>query len=163
MGSTVSLLDILKIGSSLSLRSLCRLGATLSIFSGARFGSSLSVLDFVHLGSSLSVRSIKATTVSDGTGTTYAKFTTNDIELAVWDSTTSSTRRGLTVTNIGGQLHGAWSSEATVTTSDRRLKKNIEPLYRTIAMQAKDRWGDSSGAGVAVPSRIGSTAGTQAV
>merc|ERR1711920_322088 len=111
-----------------------------------RFGSSLSVLDFVHLGSSLSVRGIKATTVSDGTGTTYAKFTTNDIELAVWDSSTSSTRRGLTVTNIGGQLHGAWSSEATVTTSDRRLKKNIEPLYRTIAMQAKDRWNRMGGA-----------------
>lgn len=140
MGATVSLFGFAAMGSSLSLRSLVRLGATLSVWSGARFGSSLSVLDFVHLGSSLSVRTIKATKVSDGTGATYAKFTTNDIELAVWDSSTSSTRRGLTVTSIGGQLHGAWASEATVTTSDRRLKKNIEPLYRTIAAQARDRW-----------------------
>merc|ERR1719282_1034625 len=84
--------------------------------------------------------------ICDGTGTTYAQFTTNDIELAVWDSTTSQTRRGLTVTNVGGTLHGAWSSEATVTTSDRRLKKNIEPLYRTIAMQARDRWNRKGGA-----------------
>jgi len=140
LGSTVSVVDFASLGSSLSLRSACRLGSSFAIFAGLRFGSSLSVLDFVHLGSCLSVGSIKATTVSDGTGTTYAKFTTASVELY------AGSQRGLSVTSNGGMLHGAWSSDATVTTSDRRLKRNIEPLYRTIAARANSLRGQAGAA-----------------
>jgi hypothetical protein len=138
IGSSVSVLDFANIGSSLAVRSFGRLGCSFSVFSGVRLGCSLSVLDFVHLGSTLSVRAIKATTVSDGVGTTYAKFTTSQIELYADSS------RGLTVDSNGGTLHGAWSSDATVTTSDRRLKRNIEPLYRTLAEQARRRLGEAT-------------------
>jgi hypothetical protein len=138
LGSSVSVLDFSSLGSSLSLRNYARMGESMSVFGFVHLGSSLSVLDFVHLGSTLSVRSIKATTVSDGVGTTYAKFTTSQIELYADSS------RGLTVDANGGTLHGAWSSDATVTTSDRRLKKNIEPLYRTLAEQARKRFGQAT-------------------
>jgi len=47
--------------------------------------------------------------------------------------------RAISTTAAGGTLHGAWASEAAVTTSDRRLKRNIEPLYRTLASRAKER------------------------
>jgi len=82
---------------------------------------------------------MKATTITDGVGTSYAKFSTSTIELYAASS------RGLTVDSTGGTLHGAWSSDATVTTSDRRLKKNIEPLYRTLAsrFQEKQQFTDS--------------------
>jgi hypothetical protein len=35
----------------------------------------------------------------------------------------------MTVTSSGGKLHGTWTSENTVTGSDRRLKRDIAPLY----------------------------------
>jgi len=157
MASTLSVFDLASFGSSLSIRSFVRLGSTLSIFSAVRFGSSLSVLDFVHLGSRLSVRNIKADTVSDGTGLTYAKFSLASLELY------SAAARGLAVTPTGGTLHGAWQSEATLTTSDRRLKRSIEPLYRTVAARANARWGEAgaaSGAGSETLLRRGSQGGT---
>jgi hypothetical protein len=40
-------------------------------------------------------------------------------------------------------LHGIWEADATITTSDRRLKTSIEPLYRTIASRAKERWSET--------------------
>eukprot|EP00932_Pfiesteria_piscicida_P018923 SRR837773.5764.p1 GENE.SRR837773.5764~~SRR837773.5764.p1 ORF type:complete len:342 (+),score=81.47 SRR837773.5764:462-1487(+) len=134
-GSSFSVLDIGHLGSSLSLRSFARFGSSLSIFGAARFGSSLSVLDFVQLGSSLSVGTIMSNTMKYAKTDTYAQFASSKIEFYV------SNTRSLQVTSTGGTLHGAWSSDATVTTSDRRLKKNIEPLYRTIAQQAVQRGG----------------------
>lgn len=107
----------------------------MSIFGGVRFGSSLSVLDFVQLGSTLSVGTIMTDKIRTGLTSTYAQFSSTKIELY------GEGTRGLTVTSTGGTLHGAWSSDATVTTSDRRLKRNIEPLYRTIANQATQRGG----------------------
>lgn len=40
-------------------------------------------------------------------------------------------------------LHGLWEADATITTSDRRLKTSIQPLYRTLAGRAKDRWSET--------------------
>jgi len=104
----------------------------MSLYGGMRFGASLSVFDFVQLGSSLSVGTVTADIVKYAKSNTYAKFASTKIELYAEDT------RGLTVEATGGTLHGAWSSDATVTTSDRRLKKNIEPLYQTIAHQAQE-------------------------
>lgn len=111
------------------------MGSALSICNRVRFGSSLSVLDFVTLGSSMSVRTIQTDTVKKGLTQTYATFSDTKIEMYAEGA------RGLQVTSLGGTLHGAWSSDATVTTSDRRLKRNIEPLYRTIQQRATARGG----------------------
>lgn len=94
----------------------------------------MSVLDFVNLGNTLSVSTIRTVTISDGTQDTYLKFGSTTLELY------AGAQKGMTVTVDGGNLHGAWAAEATITTSDRRLKRNIEPLYRTIADRARDRW-----------------------
>lgn len=140
-GSSISLMQFGVLASSLSLRSWARLGSSFSLFSSARLGSSLSVLDFVSLGSSLSVGTIQTDVVKHALSNTYAKFTETNIELY------AEANRALQVTSIGGTLHGAWASDATVTTSDRRLKRNIEPLYRTIAQRAESRGMGPGGAG----------------
>lgn len=79
---------------------------------------------------------------------TYAQFTADAIPPSPASHTPApkiefyvENTRSLQVTSTGGTLHGAWSSDATVTTSDRRLKKNIEPLYRTLSQQALERGG----------------------
>merc|ERR1719502_937836 len=57
-----------------------------------------------------------------------------------------SMRKDVTVGGTGNTvsiLHGVWEADATITTSDRRLKTSIEPLYRTIAARAKARWSET--------------------
>jgi hypothetical protein len=44
--------------------------------------------------------------------------------------------RALTASSTGGKLHGAWSADVAISTSDRRLKKDIEPLEAALAKQA---------------------------
>jgi len=41
--------------------------------------------------------------------------------------------RAMSVNELGGTLHGTWAADDTISTSDRRLKKSIVPLYRAIA------------------------------
>jgi len=152
LGSSMSLLDFASFGSSLSLRGFCRLGASLSIFASARFGSGLSVLDYVSLGSSMSVGSIKTARIGDGaepfnTGTRIefdfggggpsgpAPAPTMNFHIAGTHTMSMSTTVSV--------LHGIWEADATITTSDRRLKTSIEPLYRTIAARAKARWSET--------------------
>jgi len=145
LGSTLSVIDFSTLGSAMSLRSFYRLGSRLSVFTGVRFGSSLSVLDFVNLGNTLSVSTIRTVTISDGTQDTYLKFASTTLEVY------AGAQKGLTVNANGGNFHGAWAAEATITTSDRRLKRNIEPLYRTMADRARDRWSSSSAAATLGP------------
>jgi hypothetical protein len=40
--------------------------------------------------------------------------------------------KALTLESDGGILHGSWSAESSLVTSDRRLKKEIMPLQRTL-------------------------------
>jgi len=49
----------------------------------------------------------------------------------------------MSMTDTVSVLHGIWEADATITTSDRRLKTSIEPLYRTIEARAKARWSDT--------------------
>jgi len=42
----------------------------------------------------------------------------------------------MSITSTGGTLHGVWTTDQTVTTSDRRLKRSIVPLYRALAESA---------------------------
>lgn len=48
--------------------------------------------------------------------------------------------KSVTAETDGGILHGAWTSDAAIVTSDRRLKKEIVPLQRTLKsfMQLQD-------------------------
>jgi hypothetical protein len=55
--------------------------------------------------------------------------------------------RALTVAPTGGTLHGTWSADQAVSTSDRRLKKSITPLYKAIAESSEMARDRSSGMG----------------
>jgi acyl-[acyl carrier protein]--UDP-N-acetylglucosamine O-acyltransferase len=143
LGSSLSLRSFVRVGSSISLSGLSRfgsvfsmsvldfvhLGSSLSLRSFARVGSSVSVLDFLHLGSSLSLRSFAHVgssisiggTLQFGAADTYMRYNSG-VELRVGGN------RALVGTSTGGTLHGAWTSETTISTSDRRLKDNIDDL-----------------------------------
>jgi hypothetical protein len=160
----------------MSLRSFARVGSALSIFSTARFGSSLSVLDFVSLGSSLSVRSIRTSRIGDGVapfqgaggvGATidfeYGEASNvpggaSKMDFYVGGTHTMSMKKTVNV------LHGIWEADATITTSDRRLKTSIEPLYRTVAARAKARWSETRTDPAPGESRLrGQTSNEQAI
>jgi len=141
----------------------------LSIFASARFGSGLSVLDYVSLGSSMSVGSIKTARIGDGAELfnigTRIDFKYNaptlaspspspEMDFYVAGMHTMSMKTSVSV------LHGIWEADATITTSDRRLKTSIEPLYRTIAARAKARWTETRGEETA-PAIEGSLRGAQ--
>merc|ERR1719337_343845 len=40
--------------------------------------------------------------------------------------------KALTLESDGGILHGTWNAQNTISTSDRRLKREIKPLQRTL-------------------------------
>jgi len=145
IGASLSVLDFFHLGSALAVRSMARLGATLSLMGSTHLGSSLSVLDFVNLGSSVSIRGIVrcggelsvssnirvgsnaitfANTVAGSA--TYVREASNTLEFYVQGS------RSVTMESDGGILHGSWTMESTAVTSDRRMKKDIAPLQRTL-------------------------------
>jgi len=177
LGSSMSVLSFAKLGSSLSLRSLARLGSNLALFGCARFGSTVSVLDNLSLGSSLSVRGfvrlgsslslVGKLRVPDSiyflTSNTYLADDGTDLKMYVKGT------KAMTVESDGGILHGSWSVESNLVTSDRRLKKEIAPLQRTLrniipvpAEEAKERRAkatDQLSSGVAVAAADKSTDG----
>lgn len=89
------------------------LGSSLSLRSYLRVGSSLSVNGAIHLGNA-------NTKIEYDTSTGKTEFT-------------SDKYRGLSLDSSGGTLHGVWSADQAVSTSDRRLKRSIMPLYKAIA------------------------------
>jgi phage shock protein A len=42
------------------------------------------------------------------------------------------TNKGMSITSTGGTMHGVWTSEVVMTSSDRRLKTSIAPLYKAL-------------------------------
>lgn len=40
--------------------------------------------------------------------------------------------KAITIDSLGGQLHGQWEADATIEVSDRRLKREIYPLHRSL-------------------------------
>jgi len=153
---SMSVLDFVHLGSSLSLRSFGRVGSSVSVQGLARLGSvfSMSVLDFLHLGSSLSLRSLgrlgssvsvlglarfSALSLSEKVEfgqNSYIRYDSSSIEARVGNA------RGLSITSSGGTLHGVWSSDNVISASDRRLKKDIAPLGRTLAEEMRHARGD---------------------
>lgn len=126
----------------------------MSVFGMSRYGSSFSVLDVTNLGSSLSLRAFvrmgSCLSLAGSLGVGYLqklKFTDNDgagfylkdvtdgtaaNSEVLLGSTQSSGFKGMTFGVQSGVLHGLWNSDSTVSTSDRRLKKDIAPLGRAI-------------------------------
>lgn len=97
----------------------------------------MAVLDFLHLGSSLALRSFGRIGSSVSLGgvlqlagaDTYVRYNSG-VEITV------GSNRGLTVTSSGGSLHGAWSADSTISTSDRRLKEAIAPIEDVLGLHA---------------------------
>lgn len=150
-GASLSLLAFPNFGSSLSLRSCQRLGASLSMQGISRLGSSMSVNDEGHFGSSLSVRSYARLGSSLSLG--GALHFSNSKTYVRYDAAQHLTvrvggNRGMSITPTGGSLHGIWFSESAVTVSDRRLKRSIMPLAKSLAEEAKitQRSGEGAGA-----------------
>jgi len=140
-GESIAIAKIAHIGSSISIRQFGRLGSTFSVLGLSRFGSALSLVDFSNVGSSLSVRgfvrlgsglSIVGNLIApqkhifENLNTYIKEDTTNGLEFYVQGT------KALTLETDGGILHGSWNSESVFVTSDRRLKKEIAPLQRTL-------------------------------
>lgn len=157
-GSSVSVFGISRLGSSLALLDGACLGATVSLRSWNRLASSLSVLQFVQLGSTLALRSFlrhgSAMSLVDviRLGSTLSVFdsfclspgkivklpgwtisydaSSQDMHFTKLDSGGNS--RPLTIVPSGGNLHGTWSADSIISSSDRRLKRKVVPLQHTL-------------------------------
>jgi len=148
LGSSMSVFDFLHLGSSLSLRCFTRLGSSVSLLGMARVGSALSLVDCANFGSSLSVRSFArfGSGIQFTSSNTYITDTGSGLELYVSGS------RAATFDSTGGTLHGTWDADNALSMSDRRLKKDIMPLQRTLrdALSSAISEGASDQAGGAV-------------
>merc|ERR550514_2358750 len=133
---SLSVLDFLQLGSSLSLRSCVRLGSALSVMDFVQLGSSLSLRSFARIGASLSVAGHVGArlSVTDmlifGSSNTYIRYGNSAIETYV--DAANEPHKALSQTATGGTLHGAWTADAMLAISDRRVKKKVAPLYQTL-------------------------------
>jgi hypothetical protein len=91
-----------------------------------RIGSALSVKGDLKVGSTFYIGDSNYNKIVAGSGGTAYTFYADD-------GASASTKR-IEIAEAAGTsvLHGAWQSDTVVTTSDRRLKKNITPLYQAI-------------------------------
>jgi acyl-[acyl carrier protein]--UDP-N-acetylglucosamine O-acyltransferase len=145
-GSAMSMLDFAACGSSMSLRSYSRLGNSISAFDFVSIGSSMSLRSFARLGSSLSLSAPgsgtaslligKSKLISDNSKagdqsnpqfTIFADENSANKGISLYSGSGSPTH--------GGLLHGSWVSENTVSSSDRRIKYDVLPLFKTIMKQ----------------------------
>lgn len=96
----------------------------------ASLASSVSVRSFVRFGSYISVQdNVKVSSVlAFNSGTTYFKYDSTSATLMSYVGGV----KAMTIEDDGGILHGSWSAQVEITTSDRRLKKDIAPLQRTL-------------------------------
>eukprot|EP00444_Apocalathium_aciculiferum_P054008 CAMPEP_0183601614 /NCGR_PEP_ID=MMETSP0371-20130417/180533_1 /TAXON_ID=268820 /ORGANISM="Peridinium aciculiferum, Strain PAER-2" /LENGTH=237 /DNA_ID=CAMNT_0025813707 /DNA_START=448 /DNA_END=1161 /DNA_ORIENTATION=- len=71
----------------------------------------------------------------------------------------------MTIGPNGGILHGTWTADASVTTSDRRLKRSIVPLYRAISQSVprsqEQAQGRAEGSGGAAAAALRGSSGQQ--
>lgn len=130
----------------MSVRSFTRFGSALSLVDYAALGSSSSVRNYARFGSTISVQE----TIQLNRENTYIKYGTT-LELnedniqTLYDTIQvyaraidGTSKRGIGIRGGGGRLHGSWVADNTVSTSDRRLKKSIIPLYKAIETEGED-------------------------
>lgn len=145
-GSSSSLLDSAWLGLSVLVRSLTCLGPALLPVDYAAPGPSSLVRSHARFGSTISVQE----TIQLNRDSTYIKYGTtlelNDQNIqTLYDTiqvyaraTDGTSKRGIGIRGGGGRLHGSWVADNTVSTSDRRLKKSIVPLYKAIETEGEE-------------------------
>jgi hypothetical protein len=148
VGQSVSVLRFMCVGSSVSLRSFSRLGSNVSAIDFVNTGSSMSIRSYVRLGSTLSVA---GTNLRLGNAMFYDKVagTVSSLNIKV-GALTGAAEGGAAGRSVsftyntvgpveGGTLHGTWTTENAVSQSDRRLKYDILPLFKTVISQHRRR------------------------
>jgi len=164
IGSSFSLLGLQRLGSSMSVFDVAHLGSSLSLRSFSRLGAALSVFDFVHLGSTLSVRGIarfgdKVQTCAKlifTNANNYIYETDSDAKVGFY----VNNARSMVISAAGGVLHGTWSADSSISTSDRRLKENIKPLHQTLKQIAGSKKSASIQPGTGGPAAGGPSVGS---
>jgi len=105
-------------GSSCSVFDAAHMGSTLSVRGLVRMGSVVSLADSLQVGGRVNFPGIDANT--------YIRTDSGEVQIYVSNS------KSITFDSNGGELHGNWHVENSIITSDRRLKKDIAPLQRTL-------------------------------
>lgn len=107
---------------SLSLVDFAHLGATLSLRSFCRSGSAISILGSLQLQNDV-------------------EFLNPDASIYGRESSGALTRRITfpSTAGSGGVLHGYWTADAVISTSDRRFKTDVVPLHRTLLSRMTGR------------------------
>jgi len=157
-GSVLSVLDFLALGSSLSTRSFVRVGSCLAVSGSVKTGSGtyrrLAARDVdarsLNVDADVTVSSIDVTgsarvgTVVAGSvsvmdacrvGEHSGDLLVGAIEIQArgrQGTIRVDGERSMTITSAGGSLHGLWTADLAISTSDRRLKDHIAPLLRTL-------------------------------
>jgi len=119
MGASMAVVDFVHLGASLSIRSACRIGSNMDI----RVKPRLSIADVQTY--------IKYDSKYYTSTETWGSY--QHTALLWYTQGTASLR----TTSNGGSLHGLWYLDADganmeASASDRRLKKNIRPLFETL-------------------------------
>lgn len=154
-GASLSLLDFINLGSSLKLRAFTRLGSAMSVLDFTHLGSSMAVRGIwknagqgraLSCYGALGLGSFR-TYIQSEFNTTEDQYTqvkayalgTGDNETDTEDGTEDGKplmQEGsgavISWNADGGTLHGTWSADGEISTSDRRLKENIRPLQQTL-------------------------------
>lgn len=138
-GLACSILRFTHVGSTVSLRSFYRSNGAVSSVDFVNVGSNISIRSFVRVGSTLSAYGSSVLRV--GTGYIFCDSGDNDrikfYAAKASESSSSFSHTSMTLTTGQGKLHGTWTYE-TALTSDRRLKKDVEPLVKDILKYSKN-------------------------
>eukprot|EP00928_Gymnodinium_smaydae_P084009 TRINITY_DN6723_c4_g1_i3.p1 TRINITY_DN6723_c4_g1~~TRINITY_DN6723_c4_g1_i3.p1 ORF type:complete len:352 (+),score=51.27 TRINITY_DN6723_c4_g1_i3:43-1098(+) len=164
LGASMSVLDFASFGSSLSLRSFARLGASVSVFDFAKMGASLSLRSFATIGAALSVVGIvrlgstlsvfDSMQLSPGKAIRWPGWSVSyNVAGQKFAFTPDGGASPISITPTGGSLHGTWTTESILSSSDERLKRDVRPLHRTLLdrLRTSPASGDFGAAGGAPP------------
>jgi len=102
----------------------------------ASFPVALSVASYLKMGDYVRLNDKRLDFSTDAN--TYAQYTSSAIAFY------SSSNRKMTMSSSAGILHGTWSSDGVITSSDARLKRSIEPLQETLAALQRAHAGGGS-------------------
>eukprot|EP00451_Oxyrrhis_marina_P023078 CAMPEP_0204355496 /NCGR_PEP_ID=MMETSP0469-20131031/34182_1 /ASSEMBLY_ACC=CAM_ASM_000384 /TAXON_ID=2969 /ORGANISM="Oxyrrhis marina" /LENGTH=467 /DNA_ID=CAMNT_0051342753 /DNA_START=926 /DNA_END=2329 /DNA_ORIENTATION=- len=130
LGGGASIIGPSVLGSDVSARGMARLGSGLSVCGPTLLGGTMSIKDAASFGR-MDLRSPVAAsdvTVSGALSIGDAVLLGDGRKLVVQ----VDQQRTLTATAYGGTLHGVWTSDIPLTTSDRRLKTEVTPLLKSL-------------------------------
>jgi len=142
----MSVLDFKNYGASVALRSFSRVGSALSVLAFVSFGSSMSLRTFLRLGSHFAMHGDKMI-LNDATDVQVAATTTATTSYETANTTdtttygtsplpTPSLSRVLSFSESGGTLHGMWTADNVISSSDARGKTNIQELAQSLKQPA---------------------------